>query len=610
MNSSPPCRSSASQKTVRAGNATEPPGPVQDIPSLMNEGIAILQGTGQGMEERARVLRALRQRLVEGRFHLAVVGQFKRGKSTLLNAMLGENILPSSVVPLTAIPTFIRFGPERSVRVHYQDRREEVFPAENANLMNKTLLAYVSEEVNPKNEKKVSYVEITHPSLILRDVVLIDTPGIGSTHRHNTEMTLNFLPQCDAALFLVSADPPITEVEVDFLRQVREKVARVFFVLNKVDYLSGPERDMALSFLQKVLSERIGTLPDGEVFAVSAKQALVAKENGDDALLAASGLPRVTEHLIDFLSREKTRVLREAVGNKALEVLHDALLQVGLEIRALELPVNTLEKKLSLFGEKIQEAERQRQYARDILAGDRGRVVALLEQESEALRDRARAHLSRIAEQSMDSGIDQGAATISESLSAEIPAYFEHSLGECTARFDREVTGILRIHQERADELIESVRVAASELFELPHHAPESERAFVIARDPYWVSRKSWSSTMSPISPEVIDRALPRMLREKRIRARLGAEIDSLVVTNVENLRWATLQNIDAAFRVFSRELDEQLNGTINATHGAIRTTFERRIAHEEEAAASLAALKTVSDDLSGVIHRFERGME
>ncbi len=521
--------------------------------------------------------------------------------------MLGENILPSSVIPLTAIPTFIRFGLDRSVRVHFQDHREEVFPSANANWMSKTLLDYVSEDVNPRNVKGVSYVEITHPAMILKDVVLIDTPGIGSTHRHNTEMTLNFLPQCDAALFLVSADPPITEVEVDFLRQVREKVARVFFVLNKTDYLSEDECRTALAFLEKVLSDRIGPLPDGKVFPVSAKRALTAKENGDAALLASSGLPRVMEHLTGFLAREKTLVLRQAVRKKALEVLRDALLQVGLEVRSLELPVDALEKKLTLFGEKVREAEQQRKYAQDILTGDHGRMVALLEQESAALRESAKAHLIRIAGQALEDGKGQGAAS-AEALALEIPAYFEHQLGECTALFDNEITGLLRAHQKRADELIESVRVAASELFEIPYHAPGSGRAFIIAREPYWVSRKGWSSSVSPLSPEVIDRALPRALREKRVRSRLEKEIDSLVVANVENLRWATLQNIDAAFRVFSRELDLDLQKTIDATHGAIRATYERRIIHEEETAATLGPLKAAAESLSGLIGQFGQG--
>ncbi|MDN5344604.1 MAG: hypothetical protein PWQ18_715 [Clostridia bacterium] len=86
---------------------------------------------------------------------------------------------------------------------------------------------------------KLSQVEVFYPSpLLSKGVVLIDTPGIGSTFRHNTEATLNFLPQCDAALFLVSADPPITEVEVEFLKAVRSRVTHLFFILNKVDYLN------------------------------------------------------------------------------------------------------------------------------------------------------------------------------------------------------------------------------------------------------------------------------------------------------------------------------------------------------------------------------------
>ena len=91
-------------------------------------------------------------------------------------------------------------------------------------------MGFVTENSNPKNLKGVLQVEITHPAAILRDVVLIDTPGIGSTYRHNTEATMNFLPQCDAALFVISADPPIMEVEVTFLKEIRSRAAQVFLV--------------------------------------------------------------------------------------------------------------------------------------------------------------------------------------------------------------------------------------------------------------------------------------------------------------------------------------------------------------------------------------------
>jgi len=569
----------------------------------MNKGITILRDLGPVMEPQEKTLTSLRDRLAEGRFQLAVLGQFKRGKSTLLNALLGEDLLPSSVIPLTAIPTFIRYGQERSIHVHFQDqRKEEIYPSENVNWMSKTLLGYVSENVNPKNEKGVSYVEITHPSPLLSDVVLIDTPGIGSTHRHNTEMTLNFLPQCDAALFLVSADPPITEVEVDFLRQVREKVSRVFFVLNKIDYLSEPEREMALTFLKKVLDESVGIMPDGQIFPVSAKQALMAKETGDPALLAASGLPRITEHLIDFLAREKTRVLREAVGRKALDVLYDTSLQVNLEMRSLEMPITDLEQRLTLFQKKIDEAKRQRQHTQDIPNGDHKRIVELLEEDCAKLRETSRKHLETVAASAIASTKELDAQIAEDAIAQEIPVYFEHTLGQVTSKFDSELITILSNHQERAAELVESIRVAATTIFDIPHHSPAAANPLVLAREPYWVSRKSWSGVLGTISPDLVDKALPRSIREKRIKTRIGKEIQTLVVHNVENLRWATLQNIDAAFRVFSRELDEDLAHTVEATYGAIEAAYTRRKEHADEIADRTRHLQKAYGDLQELI--------
>ncbi len=595
--------SSYPQGSLSHSSPTVPDSPLQDLPSLMNRAISLIANLGPAMDPQAKILTGLRDRLAEGRFQLAVLGQFKRGKSTLLNALLGENILPISVIPLTAIPTFIRYGQERSIHVHFQDQREEeIHPSSNANWMSKTLLGYVSEDVNPKNVKGVSYVEITHPSSILRDVVLIDTPGIGSTHRHNTEMTLNFLPQCDAALFLVSADPPITEVEAEFLRQVREKVARVFFVLNKIDYLSESERKTALAFLQKVLAESIGGMPDGQIFPVSAKQALAAKETGDAALLDASGLPRISGHLIDFLAREKTRVLREAVGGKVHDLLSDTLLQVNLEIRSLQMPITDLEQRLALFQKKIDEAKRERRHTQDILNGDHRRVAELLEERCTVLRKTAHEHLETVAAASISSTRDLDAQVAEDAIAQEIPAHFKHTLGEVTSEFDKELIAILSGHQQRAAALVESVRIAASAIFEIPHHSPATASPLVLAREPYWVSRKSWSGVLGTISPDLVDKALPRSIRERRIRARIGKEIQTLVVHNVENLRWATLQNIDAAFRVFSRELDEDLANTIEATYGAIEAAYTRRKERADEIADRTRTLQKSSGDLQALI--------
>ena len=265
----------------------EPPSLAADMADLA----ALVRSCGPEFKPAADRLEALLGRLDEGSFHLAVLGQFKRGKSTLLNALLGEAVLPSSVVPLTAIPTRIRSGPVRHVRVDFSDgKSDEVSAVPDAAALAAVLARYVTEEANPGNRLAVAEVEVLHPSPALaHGVVLIDTPGIGSTYAHNTATTMAFLAECDAALFLVSADPPITAVEVAFLREVQERVPRLFFLLNKVDYLSDDEAVAATGFLRRVLAEQAGLPPHVPVYPVSARRGLAARERGDEAEWRASG---------------------------------------------------------------------------------------------------------------------------------------------------------------------------------------------------------------------------------------------------------------------------------------------------------------------------------
>jgi len=155
---------------------------------------------------------SLRQRVEHQRFQLAVLGQFKRGKSTFINALLGAPLLPVGVVPLTAVPVFISWCSSPLVRVRFLDcRPDEEFSTPDSNVICNFLFRFVSEEANPKNQLGIDRVELFHPSPLLSPgIVLIDTPGVGSTLRHNTDTALRVLSECDAAMFVISVDPPIT----------------------------------------------------------------------------------------------------------------------------------------------------------------------------------------------------------------------------------------------------------------------------------------------------------------------------------------------------------------------------------------------------------------
>ena len=597
------CTPSPSQSPV-----TEPVSNPENLPEILTTEHLRLLSLGQQYQNHALRLRELEKRLSQGRFHLAVLGQVKRGKSTFLNALIGEDVLPAAVVPLTAIPTFILYGAGRSLRVRYNDGRPDtVMKGEPLKWLQKQLGSFVTEEANPKNTKGVREVEITHPAAILREVVLIDTPGIGSTFRHNTEVTMNFLSQCDAALFMVSADPPITEVEVAFLSEIKNRIAHLFFVLNKVDYLTDAEQKTALEFYRTVLVRDAGMDPGSRIFPVSARKGLQAKDSGDTRLWEESGLAEVSDHLIAFLAREKNRVLREAIGKKTFDVLGDAILQIRLEIRALELPLSELESRLSHFDRKIGETHRQRVHAQDILLGDQKRLYGRLEAFIRDLRPPLREQLTKIAEEAIAASPASPEQTAQQAVAAAIPVWFERELGKISAMTGEEMAVVLKSHEERADELIASIRKGAADLFEIPCHAPKGGEVYRMIRKPFWVDHE-WESSFSPVSSAGIERILPASFRKSRAKSRMKKQIDVLVMRNLENLRYETLQNIDAGFRQFSGDLDENLRLTTEATQGAAHAVLEKRRQHAGMNAERLGELTKAAGEIQGVMGLFGPG--
>jgi len=155
----------------------------------------------------------LAEKLRLEQFNLVVMGQFKRGKSTLINALIGAGILPTSILPLTSIVTILQFGETEKAVVHYlNDERREIGFDE--------IPKFVTERENPENKLGVKDVEVYYPSDFLKDGVrIIDTPGVGSVFQHNTDVAYSFLPYVDAGIFIVTSDPPMGEAEQNFLKK-------------------------------------------------------------------------------------------------------------------------------------------------------------------------------------------------------------------------------------------------------------------------------------------------------------------------------------------------------------------------------------------------------
>jgi GTP-binding protein EngB required for normal cell division len=308
----------------------------------------------------AQEARALTQRTAEGRFFVACVGQFKRGKSTLLNALVGESVLPVGVVPVTAAITVIRHGPEPRARVNMVDGR-------TVEIALNQVPEYVTEELNPGNEKRIGAVEVMLPSPILRGgLCLVDTPGIGSVFTSNTEATRAFVPHIDAALIVLGADPPISGDELALIEEVAKQVTHLICVLNKADRLTPDERRQASDFAQRVLAKRLSR-PIGPLLEVSATQ----PSTRDWAQL---------ERVLGDLAEKSGAHLVEVAQERGMQRL---VAQLRHELRehrgALERPLEESERRLAALERTVAAAERSLKDLGVLLTAEQQRLAAVFE---------------------------------------------------------------------------------------------------------------------------------------------------------------------------------------------------------------------------------------
>ncbi len=543
-------------------------------------------------------LAELQQRLETGHFHLVVLGQFKRGKSTLLNALLGEPLLPMGVVPVTAIPALIAYGPTRQARIHFGDGTEQ--PVTLAQLAD-----YITEAANPHNERGVARVEVQHPApLLARGVVLIDTPGIGSTLAHNTETTLAFLSEVDAALFLVSADPPLTAVELEFLRAVRQRARRLFFLLNKVDYLTPPEQAEALHFLQATL--RQAGIEDGDlqIFPVSARLALEARVRQDNAGWAASGLGAVEERLEQFVQAEKQATLHSAIRDKAANVLTMAQQLLQTERRALTMPLAELQEKHNAFQQALLLARRQRQQAADMLQGDHKRFLARINQQAAALRVEAEGvFITAVADFICTAAnLDEAETAAQRRLGEEVEAFFGTQYQPFSQGIQAELTALLTTYANQADALVHELRHLAADLFAFTFAPLHPDEPPTRMRTPYWVHSALMGGLGLAASPGLWERLLPAAKRRERILNRLRLLAQRLALRNTENLRWAVVQNTEQVMRQFQAHLDARWQETIEATAQVLETTVAQRAQQSAASAANLARLDQLAETIDTMI--------
>ncbi len=324
---------------------------------------------GLGMEDGALQLQELADRVQAGVFRVLVLGEFKRGKSTLINALLGANLLPANVTPTTALLTLIKYGPEVTIDlIPFRGEPERVSVEQLA----QTLSLSTDEEENHRRQATYKIVEVHYPSpLCENNVEIVDSPGLNES-AIRTEITSGYVRQSDAAIFVLSATNFASLTELEYLNThiLGKGLTHIFFAINQYDRVLDDADDPAREArdLTALAEQRLGPLTrvNGRdygrerIYFVSAKPALRARLAADSHGLEQSRLPALEGSLERFLARERGRVALERPLAQAAQAVGDARDALAFRRSTMEIDLATLENRVKEVQPKFDQLQEHR----------------------------------------------------------------------------------------------------------------------------------------------------------------------------------------------------------------------------------------------------------
>ncbi|MFZ0952539.1 MAG: dynamin family protein [Candidatus Sulfotelmatobacter sp.] len=204
-----------------------------------------------GLVEYRSTLSMILDRLEDNSFEIAIFGRVSSGKSSLLNAMLGIDVLPVGVTPITAVPTRLLYGETPAVHVWFANRTPEQFDIAH-------LPEFVAEQLNRGNEKHVTRIVVQLPSPRLREgIAFVDTPGLGSLATRGAAETLAYLPRCDLGVVLIDAGSTLTPDDLQTIQILYDTAIPAMVLLSKADLLTLEDRSQVIGYVKDHIKEEL-----------------------------------------------------------------------------------------------------------------------------------------------------------------------------------------------------------------------------------------------------------------------------------------------------------------------------------------------------------------
>ena len=530
---------------------------------------------------------------------MLVVGEAKRGKSTLINALLGRQLLPVGVVPVTAVDTTVTRGVPERLEVVFRDGRVAAVPLAD-------LGEYVDESRNPGNRLAVArvtaYVDATlcrdgllrggiGQSGILREgIELVDTPGTGSVHDHD-HVTRRALRTMDAALLVLTADPPMSASERALLGEVAELAVRTFVVVNKVDQLDPDDQATVMTFVRDQTAAILTSPP--EVFGCSAREALRTRLDPISAgsIRSADGIATLESALMHYLATDRAGGLAESVRRKAVVLIDQNSDRLRIRIGLAEVERGEAEATVASFRLRLAEVHEHRRDALDLIGAEVRRLLAELNSAAaEAERDLAGRAVVAAERWIEGPGAQLGPRELSElgrrQLVAVIRELIDEWRGDWQARLE---SGLRRVEERQLADLatdLAAVAAAAEKSLGVQLSAePDCGRLVDDPRFSYeWREQIGWS--------ELVTDTLRRRLGGRRLAVReLLAETDRLTRQQVGRCRADFQSRLESSARELSRAAAVRFEQATATIDGALAESIRDRAVADDDTRDIIAVL-------------------
>jgi GTP-binding protein EngB required for normal cell division len=541
-----------------------------------------------GAEEIAAEALRLRERTSEGRFFVTCVGQYKRGKSTLLNALIGAAVLPVGVAPVTSVVTIVRHGvaPRARARMSSGDWAE-IEPVE--------ISEYVTEARNPGNVKQIAAVELFWPSPLLeKGMCLVDTPGLGSVVAANTAATRDFLPHVDAALVVLGADPPISKEELELVEAIAGEVADLVFVINKADRLPATDVEEARRFSERVLTSRVPR-PLGVLLVVSAGDRIRGAETTRDW--------EALEDRLRTLGKRRHALVHTADLRGQRRITGRLLNEVGEQVGALQRPLQESERRIETLRRCIEEAERSLLDLGALFGAEQRRLAARFAEQQErflartlpAARERLVASLRECTPTTASAFRRRGLALAQTIFADALDPWRQEALRAAETLYADAAGRFVDLADAFLDRLATS-GVAGLETF---RQRGATEVGFATKSRVVFTEMLTLTS-QSPIA-WLRDVCLSRARAGRRIEREAVAYLERLFVTNSSRLK----NNLDEQVREsrlrLEAEIRDQLRRVCITTERALELARARLAAGTDAVSERLERLEAIREDVANL---------